>query len=126
MQKSLSRDQRGMSLIGFLIVVALVIFTALLAMKLGPYYLRHNTIKSVLDGIRDEPGITKMAPGQIKDMVMRRLDINSVYNFDRKSLNVTKDKGFYVIAVDYEVREHVVGNADALLTFKDKTEIPIQ
>ncbi|OGT89593.1 MAG: hypothetical protein A2286_12655 [Gammaproteobacteria bacterium RIFOXYA12_FULL_61_12] len=125
MEILLAKRERGMTLIGFLIVVSLVISAALVVMKVGPYYLRNHSIKEVLDGLKEAPGITKMAPGQIKAMVIRRLDINSVYGFDSKSLNVTNEKGHIVVTADYEVREHIAGNLDVVLTFKEKTEIPI-
>lgn len=126
MRASFRNGQRGLSLVGFLMVMGLAIFFALIGMKMGPYYLRNHSINTVLQGMKDEPGVTKMAPNQIKDLIMRRLDINSVYNFDRKDINVAKDRGFFIMTAEYEVREHIVGNVDVILGFKNKAEIPIQ
>ena len=126
MKKILLKRQQGMSMIGMLIVIMLIIGFALLAMKLTPIYIRNNSIKTILEGMSDTPGITKMTPKKIKKMIIRRIDINSIYDFDNKTLTVKKVKGYFVLKAEYEVREHLVGNVDVVLSFKEKTEIPIR
>ena len=115
-----------MSLIGLLTVIILILSLALLAMKMIPVYMRNHTIRTVIEGMQDEPGITKMSPGNIKKMVMRRLDINSVYDFDRKTLSVKKVKGYYNIIVEYEVRQDVMGNVDLVMSFNEISKIPLR
>ena len=126
MRKNVLKRQDGMSLIGLLTVVFLIISFALIAMKLVPLYMRNHTIKSVMAGMTDAPGVTKMSTRKIKQSILRRLDINSIYEFDRKTLTVKKVKGYFELRAEYEVREPIVGNIDVVLSFKELTKIPIR
>ena len=118
--------QRGMSLIGMLMVIILIISFALLGIKIVPLYLQNHTVKKVIDGLNDEPGITKMSPRRIRQLTMKRMNVNSVYHFKEDYLSVSKGRKYITVIADYEVRENIVGNLDVMLTFHEKTEIPLR
>ena len=51
----MKRTQRGMTLIGFIIVLAVVGIFAYVAMKLVPMYSEYYAVKSALMGLRPNP-----------------------------------------------------------------------
>ena len=60
-----------------------------------------------------------MTPGEMKKSFMKRLKINSVYEFDRDWIKIKKEKFGTKISVDYEVRRPVAGNVSILMTFSE-------
>ena len=63
----MKRTQGGMTLIGFVIVLAVIGFFAYVGMKLIPMYSEFYAVKSALKGLQAEPGIANQAPAKIQD-----------------------------------------------------------
>lgn len=122
MSKSIQK-QRGMTLTGWMTVVALILFFALLGMKIVPIYLENLTVKDVVKTLKDEPLITKKSAAQVKSMVMKRLDINGVYDLTSEHVTVKKSPGIMKVDVTYTVQKKMVGNIDILVSFSDQVEL---
>ncbi|MFN2308764.1 MAG: DUF4845 domain-containing protein [Gammaproteobacteria bacterium] len=117
------KSQRGMTAIGWLIVLALIAFFVLLALRLTPGYLEFMTVKGSLQSLRDEPGITQKTPAEIRAMLGKRFDVNDVKTIGSKDVMIESQGGRLRIWVDYEVRVPVLGNVDAVTTFTDEVEM---
>jgi hypothetical protein len=113
----MKRTQGGMTLIGFIIVLAVIGFAAYIGMKLVPMYSEFYAVKSALKGLKAEPGIANQAPAKIQDLFFRRLYIS--YSENVKPANVTLERadGGWVMSVDYEVRKPLIGNLDVVGKF---------
>lgn len=111
--------QRGLSLIGFLIVVLLVGVFALVAMRLFPIYSEYYNVVGSMESLKSQPGVATKSPDEIKNLFFRRLYVNYVENVERKNVLVSRDGGLH-IRVKYEVRRPMVGNLDVVASF-DKT-----
>lgn len=113
----MKRTQGGMTLIGFVIVLAVIGFAAYIGMKLVPMYSEFYAVKSALKGLKAEPGIANQAPAKIQDLFFRRLYIS--YSENVKPANVTLERadGGWVMSVDYEVRKPLIGNLDVVGKF---------
>jgi hypothetical protein len=113
----MKRTQGGMTLIGFIIVLAVIGFAAYIGMKLVPMYSEFYAVKSALKGLKAEPGIANQAPAKIQDLFFRRLYIS--YSENVKPTNVTLERadGGWVMSVDYEVRKPLIGNLDVVGKF---------
>jgi len=115
--------QRGMTGTGWLVVLALIGFFSMLIMKLAPVYMEHYSIKTVLASLENEPMITKKSVRDIKRLIKKRLTVNGVYEMDKDALKIKKQGGVMKIEITYEVRKHMMGNVDALVSFSDKLEL---
>lgn len=122
MKNGLTR-QRGMTLTGWMTVVALILFFALLGMKIGPIYLENLTVKDVVESLKEEPLITKRSTAEVKSMIMKRLDINGVYDLKSEHVTVKKSPGIMKVDVTYTVQKKMVGNIDILVYFSDQIEL---
>src|SRR3546814_2951629 len=69
----MKRTQRGMTLLSFIIVLAVVGFAAYIGMKLFSMYSEYYSVRQALKGLQAEPGIAKQDPAKIKDLFFRRL-----------------------------------------------------
>lgn len=117
------KKQKGMTLTGWMTVIALILFFAMLGMKIGPIYLENLTVKDVVESLKDEPLITKRSSSQVKSMIMKRLNINSVYDLKSDNVTVKKSPGIMKVSIDYQVQKKLVGNMDILVTFSDEIEL---
>ena len=117
-------DQRGMTAIGWMLVLGLIAFFTLITLRLLPLYIEYGKVASVIEGLPNEKGIQSMPRSEIISLVSKRFDVNDVRNVDPKLVKVSKDKGKTVIGIDYERREHLVGNVDVVAAFEKHVEVP--
>ena len=67
--------QRGMSVIGLLLLLVVIGFVALIAMKVIPMYVQYFSIKSTIESVRKEPQLAQMTPQDIQAASQKRFDI---------------------------------------------------
>lgn len=111
--------QTGMTLIGFVVVLAVAGFFAFLAMRLFPVYSEYHSVVSDMEGVASEPGVANMPPEKIRDLLNRRFYISYVESVKPEHIKITRQNG-YNLRVVYEVRRPLAYNLDFVATF-DKT-----
>lgn len=109
-------QQKGMTAIGWLIVLALIGFFVLLALRMVPAYLEYQKVVSSLNSLEKESGFS--SPGEIRRLLERRFDISYVNVITVQDL-VIKPKGDgYSVTASYEASEHIVGNVYVVMDFE--------
>ena len=119
----MKRTQRGMTLIGFIIVLAVVGVFAYIAMKLVPMYSEYYAVKQALKGLQQEPGIANRDPAKIQDLFFRRLYISYAENVKPGNVKIERIDGGWDMSVDYEVRKPMMGNLDVVGKFATSTKL---
>ncbi|MDQ5910941.1 MAG: hypothetical protein QG599_3038 [Pseudomonadota bacterium] len=72
------REQRGMTVIGMLLMIVVIGFMLLIAMKVIPMYIEYYTVKSTVESIRKEPQLAQMSAPDIQKALQKRFDIGYV------------------------------------------------
>ena len=122
--KSMTNRQNGMTLISFLAVFVVAGFLVLLTLKLVPVYLDHMKVKSSLEGLKTEAGLADKPAQEIRKMLQKRWDINSIQDLSaEESVFIEKKSGGMKIQVAYEVEKPVMGNMSALIKFEDSITV---
>jgi len=111
------RKQRGMTAIGWVLVLLLIGFFALIGLNLAPIYIDSFSVGSILSELKQEPGVGAMSPAEISKTIVKRLDINSVYSVTRDDIYIDRGRGETIIAIEYEVRKGLMGNIDLVVSF---------
>ena len=119
----MKRTQRGITLIGFVIVLGLVGFFAYIAMKLVPMYSEFYAVKQALKGLQQEPGIANRDPAKIQDLFFRRLYISYAENVKPEHVKIERVDGGWNMRVDYEVRKPLIYNLDVVGKFSTSEEL---
>ena len=123
MNKATSR-QRGMTVTSWIIVIALVLFFALLGIRMVPSYLEFYSISKILESVAQDRTLKDASNRKVREIFNRRININSIYDFDPKSLKFKHgkgdEKGRVVMEVEYEVRKKMAGNVDVVMAFYKK------
>lgn len=120
----LDKKQRGMSLTGWIFVLAVGLFFILLTLSLAPSYVRYQSIASVMDTMVEEGKYKRATQTEIRKSFEKRIDINGVYDFDINTMRVVRSKsGGQEMTIEYQDKKPMVGNIEALLTFKKTVKL---
>ena len=117
------RAQRGITFIGFILMLALAGCIAYIAMLLVPMYTEYYSVVTSLKRVANEPGAETMDPERIHNLIGRGFNISYVETIDSKDVKIVKDTNGMRFTVDYEVRKPVVYNIDLVAHFQ--TAIPV-
>ncbi len=117
------KRQSGMTMLSWLVVLGVLVFFILIGIKMVPTYLENYSIKQVLATMENDRAVRKMTPRQMRESFMKRLKINSVYEFDREWVKIKKEKFGMRMSVDYEIRKPVAGNVSILMAFSNSALI---
>ncbi len=120
------RYQRGVTGIGWLTILMILGFFVFLGLKIGPIYMEHYSIKSVLHSFDADTDLESKSTRQLRKAIQHRLTINSVYDFDNSNIKIKKRSDRFSIDMSYEVRKKMAGNIDVIVSFDDKQEIPFR
>ena len=113
----MKRKQRGITLLGFVIVLAVVGFAAYIGMKLFPMYSEYYSVRSALKGLSNEAGMASAEPARIQDLFFRRLYISYSENVKPNNVKIRRVDNGWQMDVQYEVRKPLVGNLDVVAKF---------
>ena len=113
-----------MTMLSWIIVLAILVFFILIGIKMIPTYVENYSIKQVLKTMERDRNVRKMSAGEMKKSFIKRLKINSVYEFDRNAIKIKKEKFGTRFSVAYEVRKPVAGNVSILMEFSEAALFP--
>ncbi|MDE2406602.1 MAG: DUF4845 domain-containing protein [Xanthomonadaceae bacterium] len=114
----MKQAQRGISMIGFLITLSLVIFFAYCGMKIGPMYMEYYSVKQALKGLAEDQELATASKDKIHQMFIRRLDMSYAEHVKKLDpLKFENTDGGLKLVIDYEQREELMANLDVVGRF---------
>jgi hypothetical protein len=119
----MKRKQSGLTLIGFIVVLAVVGVFAYCGMKLFPMYSEFYSVKQALKGLAAEPGIATKDPGTVKSLLFRRFYVSYVENAKQQNVKVERTGEGFKVIVDYEVRRPLIANLDVVGNFHAEEDL---
>jgi len=112
--------QQGMTLISLILLLAVIGFLALIALRMFPIYSNYYKISGVLESLADERELYNLNREQILRIIDRKLQINMVSGFKHEYFKITlKDNGNKEMTIEYEDRRDMMANIDVVVSFKD-------
>ncbi len=110
------KRQHGISLLGFMGLLVMVLFFTYIGIKLGPIYLNHMSVVSEMKAVAGEPGAANQPANTTRRQLMTRLDISMVSHVKPENVRIEHRDGVNLI-VAYDVETHLIGNIDAVVRF---------
>ena len=109
-------NQRGLTIIGFLLVAAVVVIFALVGFRVLPSYIEYYTVQKALEEtLADQANIT---PQDIRRSLERRINADYVDSVRASDVTVSKEGNQVVASLEWQKTLHMVGNASILLEFQ--------
>lgn len=107
------RRQSGLTLIGFIIVLAVALFFIYAGMRVIPMYIEYHALVTSMNSLEEDPTAKSLSPQQIKRKLEDFLWVNySTENIQREHMRITRAQGGIKVRVAYEVRKPFLGNID--------------
>ena len=108
--------QRGVSMAGLLAGLVILVFLALLGMKVAPAYIEFFTAKKAIVAIASEN--RNGSVGDIRGAFARRANIDDITAVDAKDLEITKEGGQVVVSAAYRKEVPLFMNVGLYFDFK--------
>lgn len=116
--------QRGMTMLGILILVVVVGAWVYAGIRMTPKYLEFMRVASTLEKVRDEydsnPGTTEF---MLRKAVERQFDIEMVEVITSKDIEINKEGGVFTMRAAYEDTVPLAGNVSFLLEFDKSVQV---
>jgi hypothetical protein len=110
--------QQGMTLIGFVIGLIVFCFFAYMGMVLGPAYSEYYGVRKAMNFVAAGATPNFSDKGEISHQLDKQFNVGYVDSISGKDVELIRDKGGNVIAIDYEVRKAFIYNIDFMVKFK--------
>lgn len=120
------QKQRGMTLIGWVIVLALIGFFATIAIRLVPMYQEYYGVLQIMNDMKIELRNNKLTKNEAQTLLMRRFDIGYIESVKKENIEISRGKNTsYVtkIVIDYEVRKPFMAHIDLIGHFHKEVDI---
>lgn len=117
------KKQRGLTFISWLVILIVAGFLVMVGIKIAPVYIDHFAVMKTLESVKNEPFAERKSKTELRSMIMKRLDINSIRHVTKDNITVKGSPGSRTINIAYEVRKHIAYNAALVMTFDETVEI---
>lgn len=109
------QKQKGMTFFGVVMTIAMIVFVAVILMKVAPFYAENMTIKKIFKTVAaDNSGKTKAA---IQEAYRKAASIDDISSIDKTDLEISSTDAGTVISAEYQVVVPLFANVSALLDF---------
>ena len=112
---TLPARQSGLTMIGFLFVLVVVLIAALLAFRVIPAYIEYFSVQKALQGaLNDSNDLTR---ADVMRRIERRLGAEYIDSVHANEIEVTRANNVTTASVAWQNKLHLLGNASLLLEF---------
>lgn len=113
--KPVRRTQQGLSIVGLIVVFAIIVFVALFGMKIVPSYLEFRSAKNAIDALARSGGAT---PTDIRRNFESRSVIDGIESVKSSDLDITKQGNQVVISFAYRKEVPLFSNVGLYIDYR--------
>lgn len=119
----LQKQQTGMSTLGVVFIILVVVAVVFTAFKVVPPYAENRYITSALKSLaRNNPDLFSMSPTEIRSQLTKFYTVNNVNAEGRKNIDIDKHSSRVVITIAYEERIDFIKNIDLVFSFNNQLD----
>jgi Tfp pilus assembly major pilin PilA len=111
------RKQRGITLMGFILVATIAGFFALIGFKLFPAYSEYYGVVQAMKSVAATPGSGNMEQTQLQNAIQKRFDVGYVETVKGRDAKLVRDKTGNQLNMKYEYRQPLFYNLDYVAKF---------
>jgi Domain of unknown function (DUF4845) len=114
--------QRGLTLVGLLLVVALVVLGGYVAMRLLPLYAESVTVGRSLEALRSEH-VKDLSLATTRQLLQRRFDVGDVSSVTPSDVQFTRDGDTVKLHVEWDAYAPLFGNVGFTVHFEKSATV---
>ncbi|MCY1286118.1 hypothetical protein D9M68_319470 [compost metagenome] len=113
-----ARSQRGLSVLGWLMALAVVAFVASAVFKMLPHYLDFMAMEKAITSVETDKAADIRTVPEFYSHVSKAMQVNGIRDLDlQKALEVKIENNEYRAHLKYEKREPLIQNLDLVARF---------
>ncbi len=116
--------QRGMTMIGWMLVLGLASFLVIGVFQLFPVYMNSQTINGVMNSVTQ--GADSTQEQAVRRSLARQFNVNTVREVSVDDFEIVEDGGNTYLVVEYEHRVNYLGNIDLIVSFEKESRFRAQ
>jgi hypothetical protein len=115
---NLAASQKGVSLLGGLLILAVLGFAVSTGLKVLPHYLDYWSLKKIISSVETEQAEPVSSISDFYSHVRAGMQVNSIQDVDlNKALSVRVEDNVFLAHLKYEEREPLIQNIDLVVKF---------
>lgn len=115
--------QRGVTLIGWLIIICFFMMVGIGVMRLYPIYYDHMSVKASLEKMAQDASLKEASVKQIREKLQRHFTVNNVESTTPDMLEIIKKGNTMTLQMKYEARAPFIYNIDFAVHFDDSVVV---
>lgn len=112
------RNQRGLTMVSMIVVCVLIIFVALLGIKVAPDVIEYNAVLKSVKATATDPAVRGVGVAEVRSNFDKRKSIDNVTAVSGADLDITKEGNDIVIAFSYTKRIPLYGPVSLSIDFE--------
>ena len=113
-----ARSQQGLSILGWLMVLAVVAFFASTAFKMLPHYMDYMSMEKIITSVETDKASDVRTVGEFYNHVSKGMQVNNIRDLNmRDALQVKVENNEFLVHLKYEKREPLIENLDLVVNF---------
>jgi hypothetical protein len=114
--------QRGITVLGFLVLAAAFGVIGLAGIKVTPMYIKNMRLSRVLQDAQTELAGKSPNPASIRNEIYKRFSIEDI-NLPNENVKIVQSKNGYTVRIQYENRVPYIADIWLLIVFDKQVEI---
>ncbi len=110
--------ERGLTLVGLILVLGVSAFFVLMGFKLLPAYIEFFSIKRIIKELGESPELKGATVKDVQAAFERRATIDSITAIRGTDLQIDKQGDGFVLSANWERKIPLVSNVSALVEFE--------
>lgn len=111
------KHQRGVTFVGMVFIAGLIVFGAIIGLKLIPAYIEYATVVNHLREIARSPDARGASPKEIQIMFNKRAQIDAIEAVKGDDIEVDKEGDQVILRAAYSTKIKLFGNLNACIDF---------
>jgi hypothetical protein len=115
--------QRGATLIGMIVIIAIIGFGLYGAIRLTPLYFEYMAVSRALRQTAQEEGDGPTSPNDLRNALDRRWTIEDIKSIQVKEIDIRKAGSGYTMRAWYRAEAPFIGNVSLVVDFDTSVEV---
>jgi Tfp pilus assembly protein PilE len=112
------KRQLGLTLIGMILVGALVAIAAMIAIKVVPAYIEYFTIRKNIEKVVKSSDMKTASVADIRKAYEKYAQVDDTSSVSGKDLDIGKEGGEIVVGFSYAKKVNLMGNVNLCIDFE--------
>jgi len=117
------KNQQGLTLITFVLLMAVIGFLAMIVLKVGPIYMNHSKVVHALETVKNRPDIVSASKNAVWISLNKQFGMNYVENVTKKDVKITSRPGYLKVQIQYHVKQPFIDTLSIWVDFDNSIEV---